>query len=80
MSIKNLLMIALVKYEQNRYNDTIMYLGKVYEKTEGNYMLVDLPGADLKTNQTITLLSSGYPLQNKPRCYKLNLLAYLYLA
>lgn len=47
MSIKNIVMLALAKYEQNKYNEAIMYMGKAYDKTEGNLMLVSLPPPDL---------------------------------
>lgn len=47
MSIKNIVMLALVKYEQNKFNDTIMYMSKAYDKTDGNLMLVQLPPPDL---------------------------------
>ena len=40
MSIKNLLMIALAKYEQGKFNETIMYMGKAFDKTDGNLMLL----------------------------------------
>jgi hypothetical protein len=47
MSIKNIVMLALVKYEQSKYNEAIMYMGKAYDKTEGNLMMVSLPPPDL---------------------------------
>jgi len=57
MSIKNIVMLALVKYEQNKYNEAIMYMGKVFDKTEGNLMLISLPPPDLEANRTITMVS-----------------------
>lgn len=44
MSYKNLLMLAAVLFEQGKFNDVIMYVGRVLEKTEGNLFLVKLPG------------------------------------
>jgi hypothetical protein len=80
MSIKNLTMLALTKYEEGKYNDTILYLGKVLDKTDGNMMMVELPSSELKVSETITMLSPNSPHQAHSRCYKLNLLAYIYLA
>ena len=53
-----------------------MYLGKLFDRTDGNLFIIELPGPDLQRNHTITMLSSVSPV----RCYKLNLMAYLYLA
>lgn len=44
MSYRNLLMMAAVLFEQGKFNDVIMYVGRVLEKTEGNLFLVKLPG------------------------------------
>lgn len=44
MSYKNLLMLAAVLFEQGKYNDVIMYIGRVLEKTDGNLFLIKLPG------------------------------------
>jgi hypothetical protein len=44
MSIKTLLMIGIVRYEQSRYNDAISYLGRVLDKANGNLLLIILPG------------------------------------
>lgn len=79
MSIKNILMVALVKFEQNRWNQTIMYINKALDKTDNNLMLLQLPGPDLKIDKTITELSTVHKPESN-RCYKLNFLAYLYLA
>jgi hypothetical protein len=44
MSAKTLLMIGLVKYEQGKHNDAILYLAKVMDRTDGNLLLIQLPG------------------------------------
>ena len=44
MSYRNLLMLAAVLFEQGKFNDVIMYVGRVLEKTEGNLFLIKLPG------------------------------------
>lgn len=43
LSLKNLLMIALVSYEYGRFSETIMYLGKVFDKTDGSLFKLALP-------------------------------------
>jgi hypothetical protein len=77
MSYRNLLMLAAVQFEQGRFNDVIMYIGRVLEKTEGNLFLIRLPGPDQKPNQSLTFLHSD---SDDRRFYNLNLLSYLYLA
>jgi hypothetical protein len=75
MSYKNLLMMAAVLFEQGKFNDVIMYTGRVLEKTDGNLFLIRLPGPELKPNQSLTFLNSD----SEERHFNLNLLAYLYL-
>ena len=36
-------MIGIIRYEQARYTDAIMYLSKVSEKYDGNLFKVQLP-------------------------------------
>ena len=43
MSLRTLVIFGIVKYEEGKYNGSIMYLTKVLEVTEGNLMLIDLP-------------------------------------
>jgi hypothetical protein len=43
MSLRTLVIFGIVKYEEEKYNDSIMYLTKVLEATDGNLMLIDLP-------------------------------------
>jgi len=43
MSLRTLVIFGIVKYEQDKYDDSIMYLTKVLEATYGNLMLIDLP-------------------------------------
>jgi len=43
MSLRTLVIFGIVKYEEDKYNDSIMYLTKVLEATDGNLMLIDLP-------------------------------------
>ena len=42
------MMIALVKYELGKYNESIMYLGKILDKTDGNFMVIELPDSEIK--------------------------------
>lgn len=58
MSYKNLLMLAAVLFEQGKYNDVIMYIGRVLEKTDGNLFLVKLPGPEQRPDQSLTFLNS----------------------
>jgi hypothetical protein len=80
MSIKNIVMLGLVKYEQHKSDEAIMYLSKALDKTYHNLMLVELPGPGLAPNRTLTMLSTDSPKESAPRCYHLNLAAYLALA
>lgn len=58
MSSKNLLMIAAVLFEHGKFNDVIMYINRVLEKTENNLFLIKLPGPHQKPNQSLTFLNS----------------------
>jgi hypothetical protein len=44
MSCKNLLMIGAILYEQGKYNDTIMYISRAMDKTDGNLFLLKFAG------------------------------------
>jgi len=45
MSLRTLTLLGLVKYEQNKFNESIMYLTKVLDATDGNLLLIDLPSS-----------------------------------
>jgi hypothetical protein len=75
MSYKNLLMLAAVLFELGKFNDVIMYIGRVLEKTDGNLFLIKLPGPEQKPNQSLTFLNT-----DEQTHYNLNLISYLYLA
>ena len=65
MSLRTITLLGLVKYEQNKYNECIMYLNKIFDATEGNLLLIDLPQSRSQSEHT-------------PWCLKL--LAYISLA
>ena len=70
MSLRTITLLGLVKYEQKKYNECIMYLNKIFDATEGNLLLIDLPQSRSQSEQ-----AGG---SRTPWCLKL--LAYISLA
>ena len=69
MSLRTITLLGLVKYEQKKYNECIMYLNKIFDATEGNLLLIDLPQSRSQSEQAGS---------RTPWCLKL--LAYISLA
>lgn len=43
MSLRTLTILGIVKHEQSKHYDSIMYLTKVLDATDGNLLLIHLP-------------------------------------